>query len=515
MKYSVIETIDLSNKYPEGVYLIKNGWDDWFTYRITYTVLFSYSVNSNVINLGSVKIGDFENTKPCKALPSTFNQLSNDYFSMGTDESFYAELNRKEVKDHREAILYGLNDIALDVELYEKAKKTDVFRVSISRGIGYDTMESQFRKMASGDAELTDYHFRYSTDHIESKRSKISLDFNIENQNHIPTNIHAIIGRNGVGKSFLLSSMIKSLVEVEKDGGFEIFGQMDSLSFFSKLVTINFSSFEDKKIYKDNLDSNNSMIYHHIGSTMMMKDKETNDYLPKYMSPDDLMSQFVESVTKCIENKPTRWTECMDMLNSDPVFEGIKVRRLIFNFYADKSPGKNEYINQAQKLYKNLSSGHKIVILTVCKLVELATERTLIIMDEPELHLHPPLLSSLIRTISFLLRKVNGAAIMATHSPIVLQEIPTSCIWKLELFGDNLSAERFDMSTFGENISTLNREVFSYEVTQSGFHNLLKEAVRDYPTKSFNDFIEFFNDELGIEAMGILRVLVRKRDENL
>ncbi len=40
-----------------------------------------------------------------------------------------------------------------------------------------------------------------------------------------------------------------------------------------------------------------------------------------------------------------------------------------------------------------MSSGHAIVLLTVTKLVARVEEKTLVLIDEPESHLHPPLLS--------------------------------------------------------------------------------------------------------------------------
>lgn len=46
------------------------------------------------------------------------------------------------------------------------------------------------------------------------------------------------------------------------------------------------------------------------------------------------------------------------------------------------------------------------------------------LIDEPEGHLHPPLLSAFVRALSELLVNRNGVAIIATHSPVVLQEVP-------------------------------------------------------------------------------------------
>lgn len=60
--------------------------------------------------------------------------------------------------------------------------------------------------------------------------------------------------------------------------------------------------------------------------------------------------------------------------------------------------------------------------------------KTLVLIDEPESHLHPPLLSAFIRALSDLLLDRNGLSIIATHSPVVLQEVPKRCVWKINRF---------------------------------------------------------------------------------
>ncbi|MFP3835922.1 AAA family ATPase, partial [Chryseobacterium sp. SIMBA_028] len=82
-------------------------------------------------------------------------------------------------------------------------------------------------------------------------------------------------------------------------------------------------------------------------------------------------------------------------------------------------------------LLKTMSSGHAIIILTLARLVATVEDKSLIIIDEPESHLHPPLLSLFIKSLSDLLYVKNGVAILATHSPVVLQGIPKSCVWKI------------------------------------------------------------------------------------
>lgn len=505
LQYKIVDDFNQNNYHNVGVYLVVSDWDDWFTFKTTYIAWFSYDNKTLPIYLGGIKIGDSIDSKPRPEIPKEFTQLSNGIFSLGTDESYYIELNTTVANNYREEILNGLNDIAYSEDHFNIAKNTYVFTRSLSRDVPVSSIKGRYRRLANGDATLTNYNFSYSTKHIPSTINAIELDFKVTQDDLPPSNIHTIIGRNGVGKSFLLSSMIKSLVSNEE--GFELKDEDFNDSSFSNLLSVNFSSFEKNEIFKNNSNPKNGIIYHHIGSTMYVNKKnemttESSSIL-KNLNADDMDNIFYESITECISKKPKRWAECIALLNSDPVFENIGVVNLIHNY---RTTSMNDYKDQVIKVFEKLSSGHKIVLLTLCKLIELSEEKALIILDEPEMHLHPPLLGSFIRSISYLLKKVNGVAIIATHSPIVLQEVPNNCVWILDRNNNVMKVYRPEMETFGENIASLTREVFQYEVTNSGFHRLLKDSVEK--GLSYEEVVKQFNDRLGTGALGILRVLL-------
>ncbi len=76
-------------------------------------------------------------------------------------------------------------------------------------------------------------------------------------------------------------------------------------------------------------------------------------------------------------------------------------------------------------------------------------------------------------------------------------------------------AERLEIESFGENVGILTQEVFGLEVTDSGFHKILKELVR--ATSSYEMAIELLNNQIGLEAKAILRSLFfhkTNRNEN-
>jgi hypothetical protein len=120
-----------------------------------------------------------------------------------------------------------------------------------------------------------------------------------------------------------------------------------------------------------------------------------------------------------------------------------------------------------------------------------------------------------VRALSDLLIKRNGLAIIATHSPVVLQEVPKSCVWVLGRTGKVATAERPSIETFGENVGVLTREVFGLEVTEAGFHQMLKAATTE-PDANFESVMAKFNWQFGAEAQAIVRsMLAIKANDSL
>jgi len=202
------------------------------------------------------------------------------------------------------------------------------------------------------------------------------------------------------------------------------------------------------------------------------------------------------------------------LLDSDPLFKRAEVWRLIgihekFTSELEQQSALKSLRQEARSIYAKLSSGHKIVLLTITRLVETVEERSLVLVDEPEAHLHPPLLSAFIRALSDLLIDRNAVAIIATHSPVILQEVPRKCVWRIRRSGQTTIVERPNIETFGENVGTLTDEIFGLEVTDSGFHKMLSDAVDEGLT--YEQIVRRFRDQLGDEARAIAHSLIASR----
>jgi ABC-type multidrug transport system ATPase subunit len=481
----------LSDDLSPGAYLIKDNWDD-YNYKTQYD-LYYISRERKIHSIGVVKIGKINMENGRTDIPDEFDNLDSNYFSLGQSRGYYKNL--KNLGDEiRESILEGLNDIARDKELFNKIRRESVTIVSLLRDVKSFTVREQYHRLANGGATLTDYNFTYHSPIKTKNVPGIKMDFKVKHNSNPPTNIHTLIGRNGVGKTTLINDMINALINnsnnLESDGYFS----NDELEqeIFANLMLVAFSAFDESDLIEDNNDETAGILYSYVGL------KKRRQKLRKVVSEvtskslNQLSNEFSNSIEVCRRShRIRRWKESVKMLETDPIFKSLDVSNAINN------------PENLKDFFKSLSSGHKIVLLTITKLIEKVDEKTLVILDEPEAHLHPPLLSAFIRALSKILIYQNAVGIIATHSPVIIQEVPKSCVWKIRRTDTHVAAERPEIETFGENIGVLTNEVFGLEVTDSGFHSLLKEAIEK--EKDYDSVVEYFNNELGLEARALIR----------
>lgn len=472
------------------VYLKKDNWNDWFEY---YTLYYGYIyINEQEFSLGSLKIG--HRAEKNTQLPELFHTLDDNFFSLGQDLSYYEKLNELG-ESNRDEILSSINDICLKVDLYEEVKNLEVTKISLLRNVSKVSVEGQFRRLVQGDATLTSFKFQYHYPTIKDKDIPF-IEFDVEPHSNPPTNIHVIIGRNGVGKTHLFNNMISTLLNGNKRNskyGYFKFNSDNNENTFANIISVSFSAFDEFIPSKE--DKN----YRKIKYSLIGLKKIENEKV-YIKSPEELKDEFVSVVEKCRKgSKNQLWLKALEILEADPIFQAAQVSKIA------KIDESKSFIKETKTIFSNLSSGHKIILLSITNLVINIEERSLVIIDEPETYLHPPLLSAFIRALSNLLIKRNAVTIIGTHSPVVLQEVPKSCVIKLIRRGSNVAVNRLNIESFGENVGILTREVFGLEVTEASFHKILKDLSEE--KLNYRDAVLSLNNQLGLEGRTILRNL--------
>lgn len=482
---------------PNAAILKPIAWDDGFLFETKFH-LAVYDVYGVRHEIGDVKIGragmmGHRQPVPLEMLahrktqlPHSFLQLPDGFFSLGQDESYYQGLKALG-GTIRDEVLVSLNDVALTESIFERHIAEKVTLKSLLRFVTPATVRGQFRRLANDGPRLTPYNFTYQ---LPSRRGAATappvIAFDVVPESRPPSNVHVVIGRNGVGKTDLFSRMTSTLVS-EAD---------THPQDFACIISVSFSAFDSFEMLPERRGGVVTPRFAYVG---LRRTTNIGDRIGTPKSAAMLAKEFVSSMRVCRTGaRSARWRKALASLEQDPVFQYAGIAE----WGADET---QEGDKETARQFNRLSSGHKIVLLTITQLVELVEEKTLVLIDEPEGHLHPPLLSAFTRALSDLLVARNGVGLIATHSPVVLQEVPRDCVWKLQRFGAECTAERPGIETFGENVGVLTREVFGLEVTKTGFHQLISAEVELGGT--YDDIIARFRGKLGAEAAALLRAL--------
>ncbi|UQW76258.1 AAA family ATPase [Pseudomonas avellanae] len=490
--------------------LVGSSWDD-YSFKTSFTVM-HFGPDAKKTELGTTKIGykDQQHGWTSEKFSTKNISLSDEFFSLGQDVDFYRKLQGGLSADAALAVLQALKDVIADPERLEDVKNEQVFRESLMRNVSWSVIRDQFKRVLAGKPELTSFHFSYQTNGDE-QRAGVDVSFKVTPHSLPSTNVHVLIGRNGVGKTTILNDMVETILSDTTGrphcGKFLIHDSLGSepmpTDYFSSIVSVSFSAFDPFLFPADQPDRSKGVAYFYVG--MQSPGEGPGKRPPK--TTEALSEDFITSLESCFsqESKRQRWVAAIKRLESDSNFEDMDLAHL------NELP-TDEAIVKAHRIFSRMSSGHSIVLLTLTKLVEAVEEKTLVLMDEPESHLHPPLLSAFTRAISDLLQDRNGVAIIATHSPVVVQEAPGSCVWKLTRLRAEGRADRPERETFGENAGVLTREIFGLEVNKSGYHEVLQEAVNRGGT--FESILADYQEQLGFEAQAILRKMVASRRES-
>lgn len=250
-------------------YLHVDRWDDYSFITMFYLSL--HDESGNLHEIGNVKIG-FQGQvigKPTyTTLGHAFQALPNGYFSVGQDVEYYQKIFN--LSDSiKNKILESLKDIAYSTEAMAIAETEAVFKTSLLRGVSLSVIKGQFTRVIEGKNPLTNFKFKFLRPATE-KMSGIELIFNVEIDEKPSTNIHAIIGRNGVGKTTLLNGMIEAVTSRGQSNSkfYDVEGFSESpigKDYFSSLVSVSFSAFDPFEPPTEQDDPSMGTCYFYIG----------------------------------------------------------------------------------------------------------------------------------------------------------------------------------------------------------------------------------------------------------
>lgn len=529
-----------------------NNWDDFGVSTTLNAVL--YFDGESVLELSLKLLIESDIYSPLKlnelrdqGWDGNFPIPNVNYVSVPSDIDFYNILIAKLGLDKAKEILILIRDagylknIVDDQDVIKLIQHGD-FDGSVLREAG---ARKAFKDgwMLFGDKVSTIRDFTLFFRRYDGSSEPIMFHFNSVN---LPYDINILIGPNGIGKSYTLKSLVEYWLGVE-NGNKELLKEQGHIPFaespnISKLILISYSPFEEFTIDLSKTNIINNDTYKYFGFRMMKeaddgeesigisRNRPTSDSVRSILKSlaDDKKFGFITTRTKKFE---TIWSVLQPVIGFDSIaieiINDTKIRPYI--------PDSNFHVIDNNKFCMSINEGIYDVLDTLCidlsknvnyqsgvifirdgKIIDISSGQrffcyivvnvvgqirmdSLVVIDEPELFLHPTLEIEFISLLKKILKSFNSKAILATHSLAIAREVPANCIHVYRKCKGLLEIDHPPFETFGGDMQRISSYVFGDNSISKPFDNWINEKISEYDSPQ--EFIEALGSELNEEML--------------
>jgi ABC-type multidrug transport system ATPase subunit len=458
--------------------LTRDRWDD-FGYKTQYDVEYHTDAD-NSCTIGNSKFLNLDADDG--DLPEIFTVLNDSVASLGQSNYFYENL-RKLIPDNV-AVYYldAVNDLAINKGLIEKFEYHQGFSTSLIRSSEAQKALREGNKVFKNIDVDNVFKFKFSAQ-IGNAIKKHSIRFNFEEVEGLPFRIKVLIGKNGTGKTQYISKLASTLSGYQNQGEFST----KYVPPFSRVITVSYSLFD--RFPRPTQTKTFSYYYCGFQSGKgFLTENQINSRLKKAFQTL-FFSKRVQLYGKYLSQ----------ILNED-----IANEILDEDFVNFKAKDFTLYDKQNHSKY---SSGQIVLILMLAEVVAYVTDESLIIFDEPETHLHPNSISLFINVLNKIVSRFNSYSIISTHSPQIIQEVPSKDIVVLERIDDVPSVRKLDIESFGENLNAITEKIFHTashdEYYRSFFSSIHKKFTYDEIVSLFesNSLPLSFNARIFLQSL--------------
>lgn len=468
--------------------LTSDNWND-YGYETSFYIDFFNKDEYKEIGLVRILKKDVERTRT--NFLDEFNFLSPEYISLGYNKEYYDSLLNVFNKEDALKILKDLNDISINgletnpyFDIDNEGIQQSFFRSSDARYLYEEVLNIYFEGQKSSDRDYKFiYKFKKDTTH------DIDIDIDFSRYNKLPNRLFALIGKNGVGKTRFLNQLSESLYDSSnpRNKNRFIINETFQVPMYQKVIAISFSVFDN--FFKG--ESSSTELGQEQGETK----KANYTYIG--------LHKVDGSVYRLSEISETNTT----------TFKKLKERNRDMRFIEllNKSRILHENIDTVDEsfFHEHYSSGQNIFISMLCRLLSEIEDGSLIFLDEPELYLHPNAIASLMNIFFDLLEEYQSYAILCTHSPILVQEIPARYVRNLSLIDNDLVQTKASIETFGANISDITKDIFNVTENESLYKSTLIKLSKELDETEIENL---FSAGLSLKARMFLSSLFIKEE---
>lgn len=482
----------------EAVILLGDGWND-FSFRTLYM---AYLQRGGVHHrIGWVKIlqrDQHTGLPPLAVGELSDGRLDDSFASLGGDLDYYRRLLELGLGS---ALPVALNDVAIDATRREAFANEEGFQRSLLRDhIDPTAYYAEILALLSAPApapEPSGLAFAFTP---AGSAEPIGFDFTPPPQAqanaHPSTRIVVLVGTNGVGKTRLLARLARvayappgERADLAADGAF------DTPMSFPNIIAVSYSAFDtfappdlvgDEVTEVANQLTAGTGRYSYCGTRDLAALIKSPDQPVPLLGSAEQAALFAERIDQIRDRD--RWLLFGRTLRpalADASFAAVRERvAAAYPEAADEALDDRLLADllgdDPAAAFERHSSGHKIVLHVLASLVATMQPAALALIDEPETHLHPPLLAAFMAGLRHLLDTLGAHAIIATHSPVVAQETLAAQVLIVEGGGDAILVRPPTIETYGENIGTLTREIFGLHTGATDFRSVLDHMVDTY-----------------------------------
>ena len=463
------------------VVLANDNWDDYSFKTLFHPVV--HLSKDELVDLQDVKILKLNQQRGRTQIEPCFEELDNSYCSLGQELAYYESvLALPEGMGYQ--YLTALKDAVASPTILERFRYEEGFSVSLLRwGSAERALEDApalLEQLGGNQQSIESENKLNFAFHTKFGTNEFATQFRYCLVDGLPGRINAIIGYNGTGKTQLLANLAwVARTELGLRHSDEValrYGSLHPTNLtFGGVVAISYSAFDTFRV-PTNPRQGIDFGYTYCG----LRRVDSEDSKAGLKDVGEIAEEMASAISRI--NTPSRrktLEDALQPLKDEPSF--MRAGCDLDIFAGDR---------QWRQEFDLLSTGHKISVNIIVQLVGALQQRSLVLIDEPESHLHPPLLAALMRGIGKALEAHKSYAVIATHSPVVLQEIAGCYAHVLRRHGSRNSVDEPRVETFGENIGLLTSHVFNLDNTRSEYVGILLDLVSKYSPEEIEALFE-------------------------
>ncbi|MBO9707148.1 MAG: ATP-binding protein [Caulobacter sp.] len=485
-------------RYPY-ISLFQDNWDD-FGWRCRFVATLHRSEEEEV-DLGPLRIAANNDQFRVDDPPALLEELPPRSASLGESVAYYralralpAGLRRRYLNTMRDIVARPVRRERIrDQNLWNKCfMRESSSRHALDRGGYY--IGAHFEQ-----AEPPNFSFEMRLPGASGPH-QLNLDFS--QHNDLPNRTILLIGRNGTGKTRTLAGLAAGLMpaKVFSDGSIEKMprASVEPEITLSRLIAVSYNAFDEFPLPRpagEKAPRIGGVAYKSRGSYKYCGLRNADGAITTN-EIGQMLNQALEPV-----------------VGSDRVVALHDALSTLLN--PDIASALTDLDDEVrEEAVQSLSAGQRLIVSIFSNIVGFIEEKSLLLIDEPETNLHPGLLSTFVAALNETLVEFDSYAIVASHSPILLQQVPARYVRHFTRNSvDRPRVRALDFESFGEDLGELSRRALGLADPERDYTNVLDRLFEIHG--SAEAVAGLFDYPLGAPAMAHLYGLEVDQEDDL